>query len=699
MAEQKSPTNGPAESYHTQHSPFGAFASFTVGLVDAPGGFGQSLRGPASQNVYVGYRTGGKANWQLLPFLTPPKSMESAFTGDATVVHAPSGFDALRPADYRRTLGLASDTWRADHARFGFALLSPFGVVPDPARMSKTAARFHLAPQIPGWIEYDNRAGRTPVELIFGVGDSLNTLRPLSDTSPGLLGFAGGTAFGYATRPARGVALRQGLSVMDPKFVDHRGLHVIAGETALIFTVPAGQRRRFPLALGFYAGGTVTTGLPAAYAYTRVYRDLEDVLTYGLAQHARYVKLAAQRDRELAHSRLDADQQFLVAQAVHSYLGNSQLLWSAGQPRWVVNEGEYRMMNTFDLTVDHLFFELAWQPWAVRNVLDLFVQRYSYTDQYGLSFTHDMGVNNFFTPAGRSSYECVGLDGCFSHMTMEQLLNWVLCAITYAESTGDHAWLRGQKKTLLACADSMRRRDHPDAGQRDGILKHDSARCGRGAEITTYDSLDVSLGQARNNLYLAVKTLGTWVLLEKALTRLGLKQPAAAARASADLLARTLTTKFEAGTGFFPAVFEKGNRSRILPAVEGFVYPLVLGYADATDPAGRFGPLLAQLERHMTQALQPGVCLDARSGGWKMSSTSTNTWFSKIALAQFVVRQMFPAVMTPAAREGDRVHADWQRTPGCGVDAMCDQIRSDTGLACGSRYYPRGVTAWLWLRE
>jgi hypothetical protein len=31
------------------------------------------------------------------------------------------------------------------------------------------------------------------------------------------------------------------------------------------------------------------------------------------------------------------------------------------------------------------------------------------------------------------------------------------------------------------------------------------------------------------------------------------------------------------------------------------------------------------------------------SGGWKMSST--NTWFSKIALAQHVVRRLFPEAM------------------------------------------------------
>src|SRR6185312_16244199 len=180
------------------------------------------------------------------------------------------------------------------------------------------------------------------------------------------------TSFGYATKPARGVAMRQGFDVLAPKFRDYRGLMVIAGESALVFTIPSGQRRRFPLALGFYTEGKVTTGLDASFAYTRVFRDLADVLAYGLGQHARYLKLAAQRDRELAKSKLDADQKFLIAQAAHSYFGSTQLLWHKGKPLWVVNEGEYRMINTFDLTVDHLFFELDWHPWAVRDVLDLF---------------------------------------------------------------------------------------------------------------------------------------------------------------------------------------------------------------------------------------------------------------------------------------------------------------------------------------
>ena len=255
-----------------------------MGLVDSPGGFGQSLGVPARQNIYVGFRSAARPSWQLLPFLTPPKSAEAAYTGDETVPHPPTSFTSLRPSDYERTLGWASDTWRADESRFGFSLLTPFSAVPDPARLNKSDARFHLAPLVCGWIEYDNRGGADPIELVFGVGDPARPLRPLADTTSGLVGFAGGTDYGYATKPSRGVELRQAFDIFAPKFRDYRQLHVIAAETALVFTVPAKQRKRFPLVLGFFAAGSVTTGLPATYAYTRVFRDLEDVMGRSLCE-------------------------------------------------------------------------------------------------------------------------------------------------------------------------------------------------------------------------------------------------------------------------------------------------------------------------------------------------------------------------------------------------------------------------------
>lgn len=699
------------ESYHTQHSPFGAFASFTVGLVDSPGGFGQSLRGPARQNVYAGFRQGQGA-WKLLPFFKPSASQISAYTGEATHVTtnpsaetAKSATEAIRPADYQRSLGWASSSWSS--GSFRFALQTPFFRSANPATLSQQDSRFLLAPLVCGSVSYDNTSGREPVELVFGIGEGDVQLRSLDDSPIPLMGFAGGHAFGFVTPNSPDVALRQGFSLFDENPKDYRGLHLLGTDAGLIFKVAAGAKAEFPLVLGFYQAGLASTGIEASYAYTRDFTNLEEVLRFGLREHGHYMKLAQERDAELARSALDADQRFLLAQATHSYLGSSQLLvTSQNEYLWNVNEGEYRMINTFDLTVDHLFFELDWHPWAVRNALDLFSSRYSYVDEVrtpegrlapgGISFTHDMGVMNHFTLPGHSSYECDNLTGCFSHMTMEQLLNWVLTAVTYAWKTQDWEWLRRNQALLLRCVESMEVRDHPDPEKRDGLLKCDSSRCGTGSEITTYDSLDVSLGQARNNLYLSVKALGAWILVSRACRQLGDGANSERAQKAVERLTKSLVARFEPDTGFFPAVFEKGNRSRILPAVEGLVYPLYLGMDDAFPP---LRPLLDLLRRHLRNALQRGVCLDQTTGGWKISSTSTNTWFSKVAIAQHVARKLFPDTLSDEARAADRVHAGWQQQPGCGVSAMCDQIHSHTGITCGSRYYPRGVTACLWLKE
>lgn len=705
--------------YHSQHSPLGAFASFTIGLPMSRGGFGQSLPGPADQNVYVGFRhvnSGIEAGrWTLLPFFQPKEgAAAAAFTGEATASSSQRAFEprALAIDDIERDLGWATDEWR--HGGFAFRLRSPFGLTAAPESLDRDDARLAFAPAILAELCFDNREGDDAVELLFGIGNASAPLRPLEDSVDDLIGFALGAEAGFAARSADVSDRLQGLSIFDPRAVrDHRGLHLLGTEAALVFRVEAGETRAFPVALGFYQDGIVTTGLPTRYYYTRLFDQLEDVLRHQLVNAAHYIAQATERDAELAGAaHLNDDQRWLIAQATHSYLGSSQLLWDATtqRPLWNVNEGEYRMINTFDLTVDHLFFELDWHPWAVRNALDLFAARYSYADEIrsvdgrvapgGISFTHDMGVANHFTPRGTSSYECAGIRDCFSQMTMEQLLNWICCACTYALVTGDHAWLSGHAALLADCAESLRRRDDPEPGQRTGLLKWDSSRCGpEGAEITTYDSLDVSLGQARNNLYISVKAFAAWCLLERVFAPGMLNSSAeeSAARTAATLAARAVAEKFETGSGMFPAVFEDGNTSRILPAVEGLVFPLRAGFVE--ELRHRHADLFAKLGRHTANALQSGVCLDARTGAWKISSSSPNTWFSKIALAQHVVRAVFPEVSAAASPQADRAHATMQQSSPLGRFAMVDQVHSTTGEPLGSRYYPRVVTSCLWLRE
>ena len=60
--------------------------------------------------------------------------------------------------------------------------------------------------------------------------------------------------------------------------------------------------------------------------------------------------------------------------------------------------------------------------------------------------------------------------------------------------------MKNMLPAIQDCFESMLNRDHPDAEQRNGLMGLDSSRTQGGAEITTYDSLDVSLGQSRNNI-------------------------------------------------------------------------------------------------------------------------------------------------------------------------------------------------------
>jgi len=211
-----------------------------------------------------------------------------------------------------------------------------------------------------------------------------------------------------------------------------------------------------------------------------------------------------------------------------------------------------------------------------------------------------------------------------------------------------------------------------------------------GAEITTYDSLDASLGQARNNLYMAVKSWAAYIGLRSIFAQSGRTRLSQQAGKQAMLCARTIAGHMR-GDGFIPAIMEEGNDSRIIPAVEGLVFPLIWGETAAISPDGEFGFLISALGRHLKTILTPGVC-KFEDGGWKLSSTNKNSWLSKIYLCQFVAHVVFGMPQDP---EADEAHQNWLLDPDNTYFAWSDQMVQ--GKAFGSKYYPRGVTSWLWL--
>ena len=744
--------------FNAQHSPAGAFLSFTCGHFGTRGGLAAELGRPASQDLFVGVKDGdrfGRAPLRCLPFFADAAGERTH--GDEFLVeqagpaegNATPDVTPFAEGDIARHYGWATDAWRA--GGLGFTVHTPFGPIPDPADASINALREALSPSVTAELTVDNRDGKATKTAVFAVhfpGGGVRTFRLGGGETPrcafverGRLGFAATLAEGGGVLvPFQRWNASVGLSDPNP-------VHQLGNCAGVGVEVPAGEVAVVRLALGCYLPGLVTTGVEASYFYTRCFTSLADVLGDALDGFDRRAARAAALDAELLDSDLSADQQFLVAHATRSYYGSTQLLDAAGGPLWVVNEGEYCMMNTLDLSVDQAFWELDQNPWVVRNLLDGFVQRYSFVDDVkvyadgpasaggrldagathdpsqpapppdegqlnrpfslspgGLSFTHDMGVHNNFSPAGTSSYELADLTGCFSHMTQEQLCNWVLIAGCYVAKTGDAAWARRNRHVLAACLDSLDARRDSGPG---GWMTRDSARCGRGGEITTYDSLDESLGQARANLYVAVKRWAAYGALRLVAQAADLGGDLAD-RCGAEMaaFAEGLARVADDSGGVLPAVLEPGNpghASRILCACEPLIYPWYWSACGHDFDLGvpETWAVVDVLRDHVAALLgDPDGRNRFEDGGIRLSSTSNNSWMSKIALAQQVVRRVLrqgdDSAVDDLMRDADAAHVGWQ-SRGSAYWACCDQIVS--GIARGSRYYPRVITTALWMHE
>lgn len=738
----------------------GAFMSFTCGNFGTRGGTGLQIGQPGDQELFVGVKDGDRysdAPLKCLPFFVGANSraadaflVEQAGPAEKNVKPDAVPFAA---SEIARTYGWCTDEWRAGD--MAFTIYSPFAPIPEPVESSENAIRDALLPAVVARLVVDNRAGTGPKTGFFALNHARSGTRVLGDElgAPECVGFAfrreagvAATLFDMAAGDAPGTPVDTApfvfmrWSVSDGLRERYNPVHLLGSCPGVGFEVPAGKCYGLVIAIGSYLEDVETTGLEGRYLYACYYNGLADVLCSALDRADTLMAEAKAMDQQLEASPLSPDQKFIIAHGTHSYYGSTQLLEVEGQPLWVVNEGEYCMMNTLDLAVDHVFWELERNPWVVRNLLDTFVKRYSYMDEIkvykgeftvaahageldpsvlqpppdaaqlarpyeqrpgGLSFCHDMGAHNNFSPEGRSSYELANLTGCFSYMTQEQLCNWILTAACYVAKTHDLEWLKRNRGVIESCLTSMVNR-----GGEAGFAQYDSTRCLGGQEITTYDSLDHSLAQTRNNVYIAVKCWSSYHALALLFRELG----AAEAQKRAMELAVHVAGKVaeQPVDGVLPAIFEKSNpgyKSRILPAIEGCLYPL---YFETTGFAKHDGQFYSSPAEHkMFDVLKEHtkrLLLDPErrnlfaDGGIKLSSTSNNSWMSKIAIFMHVARRVFDLDKDPKIaeifRNADAAHVKWQ-AEGSSYWACCDQIVSGEGKA--SRYYPRIITTALWL--
>lgn len=664
------------------------------------------MGGPADQSVYIGVETRKGGSYEALPFYAGSEDEAARYDHAKKKANERPVLEAFKHNAIKRDFLLGTDSWVAGDLQF--TVYSSAAPVPEPGTASSAVMKKVLCPAVVAELTIDNTKCKRERRAFFGYSpkhdhDALH----IENKGAKLQGIASGQSTGIFTEdpdivPA--IDMGHGRLLAEKNPLNH---NFCLGRTGLLMgTVPAGKKKTFKFAICFHRRGQVTTGMPCSYYYGRYYNGILDVAKEALTSFSWFKTKAKAADRSLNKKKLSDDQRWMMAHAIRSYYGSTQLLAHKNKPVWVVNEGEYRMMNTFDLTVDQLFYEMKKNPWTVKNELDLFTNRYSYTDKLhvpggendhpgGISFTHDMGVRNHFTAKGYSSYERVDLTGCFSHMTHEQLVNWILCASVYAHGSNDKKWLKQQLPVYKKCLTSMMRRDNPLKKERNGIMALDSSRTGNGAEITTYDSLDESLGQARNNVYIAVKGWAAYLAMKDVFTTHGLIKEAKQAKEEATKAAATIASHLNKD-GFIPAIMGEDCDSQIIPAIEGLAFPYFLGQKTALKENGTYGSLIKALKTHFKTVLKTGACL-YDDGGWKLSSSADNSWLSKIYLCQFVARKIL-GFDSPATRTiADSAHVQWLHKEENLRFAWSDQMRS--GVAMGSKYYPRGVTSILWLEE
>lgn len=689
--------------FNSDHSPVGAHASLVYGM-EASGGLtmldvrrqrGRPLM--VQDGILIGVREGASQKAKIMPF--------SPAISDPTLAE---WSDVTRA---RRVLRACVDAWDMGYG-VSWKHYTPYWKLDNLERARPADVARFLLPATWMSFDVDNTGRREPKTFIFSLLDSA----PAKEQR-------WGDHHGYVLSKQVQISPKEGeineLNTQHSVALPARAGQLITAEevrkkygvagatTAIEVEVPPGQRREFTIVLGHFNDQPLVKFGAASLYLTKFYASIHAVMEAAIPSYTTAKQCAERYQAEVKGWGTNEYRQFLFGHALASYMFNTRLfLGKDEQYLWSVIEGEYDYINTFDLVVDQVFLELEMHPWTVRNELDLYASNFYYRDRIkvpdsdaqvydgGLTFHHDMGSGfSYKTP------EQVTLP--YPLMSQEELQNWILSAGLYWHKTGDHAWLEGKRKVLGECLASMLVRDDIEPAKRDGVTSFASTatappKAAKGGEITTYDSLDNSLKLPVNSGYIATKNFASYLALEVMFLRLGDKGHAETSRAQADRTARTIASHFDPTTKSFPARFGGEFDARTIPAVEGLAYPYLMGLKDAVSPTGPYGELVKLMRTHMDSILRKGICLDATSGAWKMSSSTTNTWESKIYLAQFVTEKVLGLYDDRTHGDVDGSHYQIQ-VLGNPATAWSDQVLSDVGSTKGgSRHYPRGVTSYLW---
>lgn len=82
------------------------------------------------------------------------------------------------------------------------------------------------------------------------------------------------------------------------------------------------------------------------------------------------------------------------------------------------------------------------------------------------------------------------------------------------------------------------------------------------------------------------------------------------------LCASTIISNYDEKNGYIPVIFGINNQLKMITAIEGLLYPYIIGDYDAISFDGRFRELVKILKLHLENILISGICINSKSKGW-----------------------------------------------------------------------------------
>ncbi|MBN1262888.1 MAG: DUF4965 domain-containing protein [Candidatus Pacebacteria bacterium] len=396
---------------------------------------------------------------------------------------------------------------------------------------------------------------------------------------------------------------------------------------------------------GFLDGKVLTQDDPVhrlfTFAYHRWFGDLDEVIRFAVVEEEEILAKTINFENKVGRQIISPRRKWLLAQAFHSYLGNTWLVCEeADCPDfdWFVWEGHFKYLNTLDVAHDYAVLEGLFFPWVLKSELNSW-QQAAKKDDWGVVIPHDLGSR--FRLKNTQAYGIPGWET--SGMPVEENSNFILLTFWYWRQSQDQDFIKELLPFLNELIVSLAKRDTNNNGIAD-----------EGIGITTYDNDgNAALKQGPDSSYLGIKQLAAYTSALEIFKTFNREDFYQTASEQAELISRSLEAAFEK-YGLIPLSLDSEFKEKIafenktisgieeqgFAIITGLFYPALTGLK---HPA--LDNVVSLLRQAYPQAYQKSLAKDENGTliGLKLTQYQDLGlgWVSHSLMADFISQKLF----------------------------------------------------------